>query len=57
VQSGTGDYTDDDKICLQNNGDADFINLEWPLGDATTPETDMTPHDCSHAALPAVVLP
>ena len=57
VQSATGDYTDDDKICIQNNGDADFINLEWPLGDATKPNTDMTPHNCSHAPLPEVVLP
>ncbi len=57
VQAATGDYADDDKLCFQNNGSADFINLEWPLGDATKPNTDMTPHNCSHAALPAAVLP
>ncbi len=57
VQAGTGDYADVDKICIQHNGDADFVNLAWPLGDATKPNTDMTPHDCSHPALPAVTLP
>ena len=52
-----GDYADADKLCIQNNGDADFINLAWPLGDATKPSTDMTPHDCAHPPLPEVVLP
>ncbi len=48
----------EDKICIQNNGDADFINLGWPLGDAETPpSTDMSPHDCTLAALPEVSLP
>jgi parallel beta-helix repeat protein len=45
-----------DRICIRGNGDADFINLSWPLGDATKPARDMAPHDCSHAALPAVQL-
>ena len=45
-----------DRICIHGNGDADFINLAWPLGDATRPARDMAPHDCSHAALPAVQL-
>jgi parallel beta-helix repeat protein len=45
-----------DKICIRNNGDADFINLAWPLGDATKPARDLAPHDCSHPALPAVTL-
>jgi hypothetical protein len=46
----------DDKICIQRNGDADFINLAWPLGDAGLPARAMAPHDCSHAPLPAVEL-
>jgi parallel beta-helix repeat protein len=54
VQQATGDYSADDKICIQSNGDADFINLEWPLGDATKPSTDMAPHACTHTALPEV---
>jgi parallel beta-helix repeat protein len=58
VVSGTGDYADADKICIQNNTYGDptrrFINLAWPLGDQTLPSTDMTSHDCSHPALPGV---
>jgi parallel beta-helix repeat protein len=45
-----------DRICIRGNGDADFINLAFPLGDATRPARDLTPHDCSHAPLPAVAL-
>jgi parallel beta-helix repeat protein len=45
-----------DKICIRGNGDADFINLAWPLNDATKPALAMDPHDCSHAPLPAVEL-
>jgi parallel beta-helix repeat protein len=52
-----GDYAADDKLCFQRNGDADFINLAWPLGDATLPSRDASPHDCAHAPLPEVVLP
>jgi parallel beta-helix repeat protein len=50
-------YSAADKLCIQRNGDADFINLAWPLGDATKPSTDMTPHDCMHTPLAEVVLP
>lgn len=45
-----------DRICIQGNGDADFINLAFPLGDPTLPAREMGPHDCSHAPLPAVEL-
>jgi parallel beta-helix repeat protein len=45
-----------DRICIQRNGDADFMNLAWPLGDATKPARDLAAHDCSHAPLPAVSL-
>jgi len=48
--------SDDDRICIHDNGDADFINLAWPLNDATKPSTAMEPHACSHPALPAVEL-
>ena len=44
------------KICIRGNGDADFINLAWPLNDATKPAFAMDPHDCSHPPLPAVQL-
>lgn len=45
-----------DRICIRANGDADFINLAWPLHDATKPATDMAPHDCAHAPLAPVNL-
>ena len=45
-----------DRICIRGNGDADFINLAWPLGDATLPARELAPHDCTHPALPAVEL-
>jgi hypothetical protein len=57
VQAGTGTYADADKICIQRNGAATFMNLAYPLGDANKPTVDMTPHDCSHPPLPTVVLP
>jgi len=45
-----------DRICIRNNGDADFINLAWPLGDATKPTREMSPFDCSLTPLPAIEL-
>ncbi|MBA3460238.1 MAG: right-handed parallel beta-helix repeat-containing protein [Deltaproteobacteria bacterium] len=45
-----------DKICIKGNGDANFINLAWPLSDATLPTESLTPHDCNLPALPAVTL-
>jgi parallel beta-helix repeat protein len=50
-------YGPEDRICIQNNGDADFINLAWPLNEGTLPDQDMAPHDCTLAPLPAVTLP
>ncbi len=47
---------DDDRICIRGNGDADFIDLAWPLFDANKPAESMAPHDCSHPPLPAVDL-
>ena len=44
------------KICIRRNGDADFINLAWPLFDANKPALSMDPHDCELPALPQVVL-
>jgi len=50
-------YGPSDRICIQNNGDANYINLAWPLSDSGLPSEDMAPHDCTLAALPEVVLP
>jgi parallel beta-helix repeat protein len=45
-----------DKICIKNNGDADFINLAWPLNETASPSLDMSPHDCALSALAGVDL-
>jgi parallel beta-helix repeat protein len=45
------------KICLAGNGDADFVNLNFPAGTEPLPDRNAAPHACSHPALPAVVLP
>jgi parallel beta-helix repeat protein len=50
-------YGPDDKICIKTNGDADFINLAWPLSDTTLPNTEIAAHDCTLAPLPEVSLP
>jgi parallel beta-helix repeat protein len=50
-------YGPEDRICIQANGDANFINLAWPLGDSTLPSEDMAPHDCTLPPLPEVILP
>lgn len=45
-----------DKICIHDNGDANFINLGWPLSDATLPSESLAPHACTLPALAAVTL-
>ena len=50
-------YGENDRICIKGNGDANFINLAWPLSDATLPTLEMSPHDCALPALPEVSLP
>jgi parallel beta-helix repeat protein len=50
-------YGPGDKICIQGNGDADFLNCAWPLAEGTLPSLDMSPHDCTLPPLPAVTLP
>jgi parallel beta-helix repeat protein len=45
-----------DRICIQNNGDAGFINLAWPLHDDAKPTLDLAPHACSHTPLSGVTL-
>lgn len=45
------------KLCIEGNGDADFVNLAWPSGEGAAPSRDAAPHDCTHPALPAVSVP
>jgi len=47
---------DADRICIHDNGDADFINLAWPLNEGDKPALDLAPHACAHAPLPQVDL-
>ncbi len=47
---------DADRICIHDNGDADFINLGWPLFEGAVPSKDMTPMNCTLPALPPVDL-
>ncbi|HUS30923.1 MAG TPA: hypothetical protein VMZ53_20575, partial [Kofleriaceae bacterium] len=51
------EYTAADKICISGNGDANFINLAWPLNMGDAPSEDMTPHACTLPALGGVDLP
>ena len=44
------------QICIRNNGDADFANLDKPNDHANVVQ-DLSLHDCSHAPLPAVSIP
>jgi parallel beta-helix repeat protein len=48
---------DKDRICIQRNGDADFLNLKWPLLEGDPATKDMSAMDCTLPALPAVTLP
>ncbi len=48
---------DSDRICIHDNGDADFLSLAWPLFEGDLPSRDMTALNCSLPALPAVTLP
>jgi parallel beta-helix repeat protein len=50
-------YGPEDAICIKGNGDANFINLAWPLAEGTLPSLDMAPHDCTLTPLPEVHLP
>jgi parallel beta-helix repeat protein len=53
---GDGQLLAQYKICLPGNGDADFVNLNFPAGSDPLPDRSAAPHACSHPALPAVVL-
>ena len=43
-------------LCFENNGDADFANLDWP-NDYANVTTDLAPHTCSHPRLDPVSIP
>lgn len=43
-------------LCFENNGDADFANLDWP-NDYANVTTDLAPHTCSHPRIDPVVIP
>lgn len=51
-----GELPDDKKICLQNNGSADFADIDRP-NDFADVSLDAEPHRCRHPPLPTIVLP
>ena len=60
AKAATGDpnhLMDQYNICFMNNGDADWVDLAYPTGDATKPSTDPAPFQCTHPPLPAVSIP
>lgn len=55
---GFEDKSDTDpgsRICIRNNTPEDFVNLDGP-GFFNNKSFDLTPHDCAHDQLPAVVV-
>ena len=51
----TGEYLPEFQICIQANGDADFVNLDF-ANTLANPSLDAAPHDCEHAPVAEVVL-
>lgn len=51
-----GDYPAADKLCFRANGDADFLNLQFPPGAPPLASQSLTANDCTHTPLPAVTL-
>lgn len=47
---------DNDRICIHDNGDADFLNIAWPLGEGDLPNRDMSSLNCTLPAQPPVDL-
>jgi parallel beta-helix repeat protein len=63
VDEKTGELLPEFNICIQNNGDADYLDLTFdgfepknPLPTFLAPNLDATPRDCAHDPLPEVVL-
>lgn len=56
ARSTAGVYPPALKICFENNGDADFLNLNFPLDGAPIADTDGSVVDCTHPPLPPVNL-
>jgi parallel beta-helix repeat protein len=47
---------DADRICIHDNGDADFLNIAWPLLEGESPSRDMSGLNCTLPPLPPVDL-
>ena len=50
-----GKYTTENKICIRNNGDINFVNVDAPNEFANI-STELSEHDCSTTKLPEVTL-
>lgn len=55
----SGELLPDYAVCIQDNGDADYANLDFQNADNgfENAHLDIGKHDCSHDPLPAVTLP
>jgi parallel beta-helix repeat protein len=51
----SGQYLPEFAICIRDNGDADFLNIDFGNGFANI-NLDASPHDCVHDPVPAVEL-
>ena len=51
-----GNVVEDKRICIQNNENASFVNLD-AKNDFNDMSTDLSPHDCSHSLIKAVAYP
>ncbi|MFN0249350.1 MAG: parallel beta-helix domain-containing protein [Kofleriaceae bacterium] len=48
--------SDADRICIHDNGDADYMSLAWPLFEGDIPSRDASGTNCTLPALPPVDL-
>ena len=51
-----GAYPPELKICFKNNGDADFLNIQFPILEGDPADTDATVADCTLPPEPGVTL-
>jgi parallel beta-helix repeat protein len=56
MKDGSGQLAGDDRICVQNNGSATFVNFD-AAGNYRHMDHSLAPHNCSFAPLEAVNLP
>ena len=56
VRGPGGIYPENLRVCFENNGDADFLNINFPTGMGSLADQDASVVECTHPPLPAVAL-